>query len=156
MSHPSTAREALIVEALGDIARLLDRVDALLPALDATQRNMAQVNADLAHRALAFEDRMATTLEQGKIKTVERIVRQVDQAARQSLAEQTLAMTASARSIFNAEMGSSLQNMTASWRALALRVEKLEGPWDRWLTHAATAGVATVCTCALMVWLPFR
>ena len=36
MNRPTTAREALVAEAIGDVARLLDRVESLVPLLDRT------------------------------------------------------------------------------------------------------------------------
>jgi methionyl-tRNA synthetase len=158
VTQPSTAREALIAEALGDIARLLDRVEALTPAMEVTRKNLAQANVELAQQLTAFEDRVATTLEQGKTKTVEHITRHVEQTTRQSLAQQTQAMTDSARAIFNTEAGTTLHRVMASLQALAERLEQVQRPWQHWLTHAATAAVAaalaTLATYAVTAYLP--
>ena len=58
MSRTNTAREALIAEALGDVARLLDRLEALMPALDEAQRAQRQASKALAAQAQDFEIRM--------------------------------------------------------------------------------------------------
>lgn len=49
MNRPTTTREALIAEALGDMAQLVDRIEALAPAMDETRRALAQASADLTH-----------------------------------------------------------------------------------------------------------
>jgi methionyl-tRNA synthetase len=158
MSHASTAREALIAEALGDIARLLDRVEALTPGMEVTRKSLLQANVALAHQVTAFEERLATTLEQGKTKTVEHIARHVEQITRQSLAQQTQAMTDAARAIFNTEADNTLQRVMASLQALAERLEQDRRPWQHWLTHAATAAsaaaVAAATTYAVTAYLP--
>ena len=58
MNPPSTAREALIAEALGDVARLIDRVEALTPAMDkARQYVFTGVPRRTAHRMpIGFAD----------------------------------------------------------------------------------------------------
>jgi hypothetical protein len=48
MSHPSTAREAFIVETIGEVAALLDRVEAVTPALDASRLALVSASAELA------------------------------------------------------------------------------------------------------------
>jgi hypothetical protein len=157
VTQPSTAREALIVEALGEIARLVDRVEALAPVMNDAQRAVVQASDQLLHRVVAFEARMATITENAKNKTVEHIARRTDQLARQSLAQQTQAMTESARAICNAEIGTTLQRLASSVHTLAERVERAERPWLCWLTHAATAAVsACATTIALTVYLPIR
>ncbi len=156
MSQPSTAREALIAEALGDIANLLDRVEALAPSMEATRKTLDHANVAFAHQITAFEARVAATLEQGKNKTVEHITHHIERVGRQSLAQQTQAMTESARAIFSTEVGTTLFRLAASLHTLAERVERAERLWRSWLTHAATAAVAVAATIALTVYLPIR
>jgi hypothetical protein len=153
VNQPSTAREALIVEALGDIAHLLDRVEALRPALDDTQQRLAQANAELAHGIVAFEGRMVAITESTKIKAVEYIAHNSAEVARRCMAQQTQVMTNSARAIFNTELGTSLQRLASSLQVLLNRVERIERPWDTWLTHAATACVASAGTWAVAMHL---
>ena len=143
MTAPSTAREALIAEALGDVARLIDRVEALTPAMDQSRRALAQANADLVHCVVGFEGRMGAITENAKIKTMEHVVSRTNEVARQSLDQQTRAMTEAARALFSAELAPALRQMAASLRPL---VERAERPWELWLTHAATAAAATVAS----------
>jgi nitrate reductase assembly molybdenum cofactor insertion protein NarJ len=154
MSQPSTAREALIAEALGDIAHLLDRVEALAPSMEATRKTLDQANVAFAHQISAFEARVAATLEQGKTRTAEHITHHIERVGRQSLAQQSQAMTDSARAIFIAEIGTTLHRVAASLHTLAERVERAERPWRSWLAHVATAAVAVATTIVLTVYPP--
>ena len=63
MTGLTTVREALIIEALGDVATLIGRVEALAPMFD--QRCLALVKADahLSDSLAAFESRMAAISE---------------------------------------------------------------------------------------------
>ena len=47
-NRPGTAREALIAEAIGDLARLLDRAEALQPAMLESSRALIEARAQLA------------------------------------------------------------------------------------------------------------
>ena len=51
----STAREALIAEALGDVARLIDRLEALRPAMD--QARLVLTQADKHNAPLILKNR---------------------------------------------------------------------------------------------------
>ena len=52
--NPSTAREALIVETLGEVAALIDRVEAVAPSMDASRQTLVQASAELASAVAAF------------------------------------------------------------------------------------------------------
>ena len=55
----STAREALIVEAIGDVVGLLDRLEALAPILDGSRQAAVEASAELSGALEALEGRMA-------------------------------------------------------------------------------------------------
>ena len=42
LSLPSNAREALLAEALGDLANLLDRIETLAPAIEQARRSLLE------------------------------------------------------------------------------------------------------------------
>jgi hypothetical protein len=162
MTAPSTAREALIAEALGDVTRLLDRVETLLPAMEASRKTLDKASAGFAQRAAAFEARVVAMLEDGKSKTVQHILGEIEEARRLSFAHQKLAMTESARTIFSHEFGTTWSRIATAIKALAERIERVEriastepqgGPWVDWLTHLATAAVSSAVTWVLMGYL---
>lgn len=143
MNRPTTAREALIVEALGDVARLLDRVESLQSSMDAGRRALVQANAALGDRLNAFETRMSSITQQAKVKAVEHIVQRTNDATRQSIDAQTRAMNEAARLAFTEQLNPTLGRLTES---LQLLVQRVDRPWDFWLTHAAAAASSAALT----------
>jgi NADPH:quinone reductase-like Zn-dependent oxidoreductase len=149
MSHPGTAREALIAEALGDVARLLDRVDALQASLQSNQAALVQAHAQLAQQLGVFEAGIAAVAESTKAQAVQHIARHTHELARESLARQTQAMTAAARAVFNAELGEPLQRLTSALRLLVSQVQAAQRARRRWLLPAATVAATSAATAAI-------
>jgi ABC-type transporter Mla subunit MlaD len=153
MSPPGTAREALIAETIGEVAHLLDRLEALTPALEDAQQALLQANADLSGRAVAFERLIAALSENAKTQAVHHIVRRSNELAGQLQEQQKRALADAAHRLFEAELRPSLQQLAAPLQQLA---EQLDRPWERWLTHAATAMTASAATRGLAVYLWVR
>jgi hypothetical protein len=153
MNRPTSAREALIVEALGDVALLLDRVDSLTSSMEVGRLALANANAELAERLKAFELAMSSVAQQAKVKAVEHIVRRTSEATRLSIEVQTRAMSEAARQVFTAQFDSTLARLTASVQQLIQRVDR---PWELWLTHVATAIAPAVLTWVVASSLAFR
>lgn len=143
MTGPNTAREALIVEALGDVARMLDRVESLSSSMEEGRLALANANAELRDRLKAFEAGMASLTQQAKARVIEHIVQRTGEAASVAIETQARAMNAAARLAFSAEVDSNLARLTATLQQVIRRVDR---PWDLWLTHAATAAVSTAIT----------
>lgn len=143
MNRATTAREVLIVEALGDVARLLDRIDTMTPAMNSTLRALVKANADLGDRVNAFESHMAALTENAKQKTVEHVVRRTNEVFQQSFEVQSKLMTDSARKILNEELGSTLTWFNETLKRLVERIEK--PAWELWWIYVATI-VATAGT----------
>lgn len=139
----NTAREALIVEALGDVARLLDRVEALPSSMEAARLALADASTELSDRLKAFEGEIASLTQQAKVKVVEHVVRCTNEAARASIETQARAMSAAARLAFSSQVDSNLARLTTTLQQVIRRVDS---PWDLWLTHAATAAVSAAIT----------
>jgi cell division septum initiation protein DivIVA len=152
MSGMSTAREAFIVETLGEVAALIDRVEAVAPALDASRRALIQASTDLAGQVAAFESRMAAITENAKVHAVKHIARRTDEIARGSAKTQTRAMEEAARMLFRTELGPTLQRLALPLQHLADLAQRGARPWQHWLTHAATAVGASAGTWALAAW----
>lgn len=150
MNRPSTAREALIVEAIGEVAQLIDRVDAVAPAMDEARLALVQASAELASQIVAFENRMNAITENVKVQAVRHIAHRMNEVARHSLDLQTQAMQGAAQDIFRTQMDSTLQRLVMPLQRLA---ERLDRPWESWLTHAATAAAASAATWALSAYL---
>ena len=149
MKPPSTAREALIVEVIGDVAGLLDRVEALMPAIDASRQAAADADAQLAAGLEALEDRMAAVTETARTQVVLHIVRRTEEAARRAQEVQSRVIAEAAREVFRVEVERSLQHLATAVQAASLRTPPA---WEAWLAHAATAVTASAATWVLMVW----
>jgi hypothetical protein len=146
MTPPSTTREALIIEALGEAAKLIRQVEALAPALDVSRQALADAHSGLAGQLATFEAQVATLTERAKVVAVKHILARTDEAARRSVDLQSRAMADAARVAFGAELGAALQR-------LKTLNESPERPWEQWLTHAAAAATASAATWTLAVLL---
>jgi hypothetical protein len=153
MNRPSTAREVFFVETMGEVAALLDRVEAVAPALEASRLALIDASAALAGQVTAFESRMAGITENAKVQAVRHIARRTDEIARGTLDAQTRAMGEAARTLFRTEVSPALQRVAMPLQHLAELANRGAHPWERWLTHAATAAVASALTWALAAWL---
>lgn len=153
MNGTSSAREALIAEALGEMAALIDRVEAVGPALDGSRLALVHASAELAGQVTAFESRMAGITENAKVQAVKHIARRTDEITRVSAEAQTRAMEESARMLFRTEVGPALQRVAMPLQHLADLAHRGAHPWQHWLTHAATAAAASAVTWALAAWL---
>ena len=154
MNPPVTSSEALLIEALDEMSEVLHRVETLVPALDAGQRGMTQASVKLAAQLSTVEVRMAAFAEAAKNHAVKHIAARTDEAARHSINLQLLAMEESARMLFLKELSPALQGLVQPLQRVQEVARQSARPWDAWLTHAATAGVASLWTWLLTagVW----
>lgn len=153
MNTASSAREALIAETLGEMAALLDRVEAVAPALDASRLAVVNASTELAGQVTAFECRMVDIAENAKTQAVRHIARRTDEIARASAEAQTRAMEDAARILFRTEVGPALQRVAVPMQHLADLAHRGAHPWQHWLTHAATAVAASGLTWAVAAFL---
>ena len=147
MSRPSTAREALIVEALGEVARLLEQVESLESSMEVGRVALANASEDLVERLKDFDAGMASIAMRVQASAVDHIIKRTGKAASESLESQARAMNAAARLAFSGQFESNLARLTASLQQVIHRVDR---PWDLWLTHAATASVSAAVTWWIM------
>lgn len=152
MNAPSSAREALIAEALGEMATLLERVEAVNPALETSRLALVGASANLARQATAIERHMTALTENAKAQAVQHIARRTEDMARESGQAQIRAMEEAARMLFRTEVGPALQRVAIPLQHLADLAHRGARPWQAWLTHAATAAVTACVTWALATW----
>ena len=152
MTGPRTAREALIAEAIGDLAVMLDRVEALPPAMDKSHRELVDARTQLATPLSSFEGQVTAQTDKLKLEAVKYIVARTDQAARQMVEAHTQSMSETIRPLFKAAVDAALQRLAASLQHLAERQERLR----RWLIYAAAAVIASNLMLALAARLWVR
>lgn len=146
----TTAREALLAEALGEVARLAERLEAVAPALDASREALVRSGENLAGQVGSFETRMVTIVENAKTVAVRHIAQRTDELARSSSEAQTRAMEVAARAVFRNELSPALQRLAEPLQRLSVRRAT---PFDRWLTHAAVAVLSSALTWAAAAWV---
>lgn len=144
--NPSTPREVLIVEALGEAAKLIRQVEALAPALDQSRQALADAHSGLSGQLAAFETQVLALTEKAKVVAVKHVLTRTEEAARQSADLQSRAMADAARVAFGADIGAALQRLQS--------LHARPGPrWEPWLTHAAAAATASAATWTLAITL---
>ena len=146
MTQPSTTREALIVEALDEAAKLIRQVEALAPALDESRQALADAHSALAVQLAAFEREVAGLTEKAKVQAVKHILARSDEAAKRSIELQSRAMADAARVAFGSDLGAALKRLQSLHERPGRR-------WEPWLTHAAAAATASAATWTLAVTL---
>ena len=136
MNRSTTAREALIVEAIGDVANLLDRVGALLPAMNASHKKLADAAIKLGGCVEPLKAHIGEAMTRTQNAAVEHIRRRTGEIAAESLRQQTQAMEEAARAIVAKEVGPPLRQLAST---LQLLIERTRRPqWETWATYAAT------------------
>jgi hypothetical protein len=150
MSDPTTAREALVIEAIGDASTLLETMERLTPQLHEAAREVSQANAGLLNALAAFEAQVMAIADKAKVQTVKHILLRTDEAARRSIEQHSRAMADAARVALGAELGATLQRLQAGCQA---PVKRAPPRWEAWLTHAAAAVASSALTWAAAIWL---
>ena len=153
MNSPATAREALIVEAIGEVAKLIQDVEALAPILNESCTALQRANSSLRDELAGFEGRIAAIAENAKTQAVKCIAARVDQAAGRAIDLQSRAMADAARVAFGAELGATMHRLQTTLQSVLERREPL---WERWLTHAAAAAAGSVATWALALYVRWQ
>jgi hypothetical protein len=143
MNRPSTAREALIVEALGEVASLLDRIESLTRSMEAGRLALANASAEFDNRLKDFQGATTAITQQVQARAIDHIVRRTGKATTDSMEAQVRAMSSAARLAFSTQVDSTLARLNQSLHEALHRVDR---PWGLWLTHAATAAVSAALT----------
>lgn len=151
MGDLTTAREALMAEALGEVARVADRLEAVVPAVDAGREALTQASANLSDQLTSFETRMTAIAENAKGVAIRHIAQRTDELARSSSEAQLRAMQTAAMTLFRDELHPALQRLAGSLQQQS-RLARVES----WLTHVAVAILASALSWAMAAWLWVR
>ena len=146
MSDPVTAREALLIEAIGEVSNLIDPVDRLTPELQEMRCEIDRASTGLRESLAAFEGQVLALTEKSKVVAVKHILARTEEAARQTTDLHSRAMADAARVAFGAEVGAALQRLKTLHERPGRR-------WEQWLTHAAAAATASAGTLMLTLTL---
>lgn len=144
MMPPTSAREALIAEALGDIAMLLARVDAVTPALHTACDAVDEASARMEARASQMDDKVRILTEVATEVAVKHIARRTEDRARSVAELQTRAMEAAARELFQRELTPALQRLS--------RITSQANISARWWTCVGIAAASSSATFVATAW----
>lgn len=156
MSDLTTTREALMAEAIGDLGRLLDRLEGLSGQLEANRVEQERFSMDLAEKVETYAKRMEDITENAKAQSVRYMARRADEMARGMVDTQTRAMEEAARTAFSREITPALQRLALPLQQVADQARRAARPWERWLLHAATAVMASAISWGMAAWLWLR
>ena len=150
----STAREALIAELMGDMAKLLDRVDTVTPAINDARRKMTAAAQELAAGVAPFKAHMVDIAVETRTTAVEHIVSRANGASAKLIEMQTRAMLDLSKSIVDKEVGPPLRQL--AWNLEQL-VQRTRRPWwESWVNYAATALLSAICSAMLVLYVLYR
>lgn len=150
MSDPVAAREALIIEAIGEAARLIESVERLAPEIHERGCEFDRARTGLRDALAAFEAQVTALAEKAKVQVVKHLLARTEEAVRRSIDLQSRAMADAARVAFGGELGANVQRLQSAIQPL---IEQRQRRWETWLTHAAAAAAGSAVTLALTVWL---
>ena len=145
MNEPVSAREALLIEAIGEADNLMQALDTLTPALRNGCHELSEALAALRKELAAFEARITAITDQAKKQMVQHMAVHADDAVRRLAARNGQLMADAARIAIGAELGATLQRWQAVMQPL---IERAARPWESWLGYAATLSTGT-----LLGWL---
>jgi hypothetical protein len=136
-----TAREALLAEAIGGVARLVEQLEAVASKLDENRDALGQACERLSREARAFETRLARVTEHAQGVALRHIALRTDEVAREAVAP-------AIRAVLRDELRQALQHGDSA-ALVARRLSALPS----WLTHLAAALVGGALTWAAAAWL---
>ncbi|RZS57806.1 hypothetical protein [Sphaerotilus mobilis] len=150
MSRPSTTREALIAEAIGDLGQLLQQVEQTQAALRASDLALKESAATLVQQSTKFQAAVAQGSSRAKVELGLHIAKQATRTLEEMVSVQTQAMNETTRTCFAQQIEPQIQRLVQPLNRLH---DRLERPWERWMLHAATALCSSTMTWAVTVYL---
>jgi hypothetical protein len=153
MNRPTTAKEALIAEVLGDMASLIERVEALAPELETSRLALVRSHEELVNEVAIFKTQMTQVIGFAKVQTAKHIGQSADDATKKLIAIQTESMQSAGRELFRAEIHPVVRQVVQQLQALAERQSRhLATIWT--YAGAAIAGcVLSLASAAFWMWL---
>lgn len=119
MNSASTAREALIAEALGEVGALIDRLEALVPAADELGQTAWRAYENLIDRINRFDNQVQNAINEAESEALRRILRHAEDITRQSLETQAMAMKTTVRELVRTEFDPATARVLTQMQELA-------------------------------------
>ncbi len=152
----STAREALIIEAIGEVARLINQVEALAPEMLKTGQALRKSDAQLHQTLAGFEARLTAISERAKNQAVQDLQTHLQASSKQVGVQLYGALAAAAQQAFQDQIGATMREQQVVLNNLRGLLHQLTQQraerWVPWATHASAAALASMLT-ILVQWL---
>jgi hypothetical protein len=145
---PLSAREALLAEALGDVAALLDRIDAVVHALNAAATTANDACANIDAKAVAFDARVAALVDASKRHLVSHVATKTAKITRAAGETQLQAIRAELHALIRSELAASLERARHSSVGGAHRHLRCS-----WWAHIVTAICASTIAGMIVSYL---
>jgi hypothetical protein len=150
MNQPTTAKEALLAEALGEMASLIERVEAVVPHVDESRKALILTGEVLSRKIANIEPEMKEFTGRAKQVTAKFIDSYLAEVTTKARETQTKAMQEAGHELFRKEFDPLVHRVVAHLQQLA---QKQSTTWSALVTHAVAffGGVvfATVMIAAL-------
>ena len=134
MNSASTAREALIAEALGEVGALIDRLEALVPAVDELGQTAWRAYENLIDRINRFDNQVQNAINEAESEALRRILRHAEDITRQSLETQAMAMKTTVRELVRTEFDPATARVLTQMQELAQKRVSTRMVWIYCLT----------------------
>ena len=121
MNRPTTAKESLLAEALGEMASLIERVETLTPKLQESRQALVLSHKELVNEVAIFRIQMTQVIDFTKVKTAKHIGQSADGALKKLIAIQTESMQSAGRELFRAEIHPVMRQVAQQVQDLADR-----------------------------------
>lgn len=153
MNRSTTAKEALIAEVLGDMASLIERVEALAPELETSRLALVRSHEELVNEVAIFKTRMTHVIGFAKVQTAKHIGQSADDATKKLIAIQTESMQSAGRELFRAEIHPVVRQVVQQLQELAER--QTRHVMTIWSYAGAAMGgcVFSLASAAFWAWL---
>lgn len=150
MNRPSTAKEALIAEALGDLDLLLKRLEAVVPLVDSTRKTLIKSSETISREIATFAPHMKEFTDYAKIQTAKQIDRSVVEVTQRAKEAQLQSMQEAAREMFKKEVDPVVRQVLAQLQQIA---QQRDHPFDRWATYAMAFCCGCLLTVVVLTWV---
>ncbi|GEM_PF-1012498 len=151
IKEPRTAREALFLETLGELDRLITQVDALPKTLVSAEASLTATISALSDAGDKYRLAVTAFSDQAKADLTEFIERKALLALSKTTEEQRAAMQEAARLAFRAEAADKAAELAATLRKCA--AELRQAGRSRLIEHAITALIAATAATSLFYLL---
>lgn len=155
MNRPTTAKEALIAEVLGDMASLVDQIEKLEPLMNTSRKELVQVSNHRVRQVSGFEVRMADLTQKAAELCLTQIGQRASGVCTKTLDSQIVAMQSAAREMFDKEFHPMVNRVLVHLEHLARLTEPDQNRWRPWLTLGAAFVTVTTLTwlVVVMIWV---